>query len=187
MKEKAFKIARARTEYPLTKEVLELPVYKRAAHCLDWCAKHYPYQWIGWNWLHQLILGTKRTAKLDSRDVMLLRGRASDVREVLRTQYGRTLTTNRELNAVRATVDSQDVLDSGEMEKHVETVATATRGMVRTAALVDPGKLKADTDRRKRLREFYNEHVVPSTKQLTSPTFQRRFLTPRREPKPDKK
>jgi hypothetical protein len=117
----------------------------------------------------------------------LLRARGSAVRQILIKKYKRTQTTSRELQAVRAVVDAQDVLDSGEMEKHVERMDGATRAVIVVGGLIDGHKLAGDTAARRNLKAFYNDQVVPTIKQVSSSRFQRRMLTPRRAAKLDKK
>lgn len=184
-KQRVLSIKRLRADYPFT-DVLELPQSQRAAHCLDWCATHYYNQWIYWNWLWQAINGQKRTPAQNNRLVELLRGRGSAIRQILIKKYGRTLTTSRELGAVRATVDSQDVLDSGEMEKHIERLESASRAVVVVGGLIDPKQLRNDTPQRAALKDFYTEAIVPTIRQVGSSRFQRYMLTPRRAAKQDK-
>jgi hypothetical protein len=183
-KPRAFNIGRVRKEYPLKEDdVLELPDAKKAAHCLNWCADHYPNQWIGWNHLYQLIVGQKGTPKLNNRSVELLRGRTGDIRKACEEAYGRTITHNRALAAVRACVDGQDILDSGEMEKIVDRAAGSTRSVVRVGELINVRKLKGDTPKRRQLKAFFKVQVVPMTRSFAAAKFQRRMLTPRRAEK----
>jgi hypothetical protein len=55
--------------------------------------------------------------------------------------------------------------------------------MTKTGALVDSRKLKGDTIKHKKLRDFFKEQVAPAMRSFESSAFKRRMLTPRREAK----
>ncbi|UCC72004.1 MAG: hypothetical protein JSV86_16800 [Gemmatimonadota bacterium] len=180
---KQFKIARVRRELTIPEEVRELADFRKAAFVLNWAAQHYPYVIVPWNQLYQLISGEKKTPRLDNIKVKSLRKAASKIGKVLHEDYGRLHRTSRELAGIRATVDSQDLLDAGVIEQRNSRVLSATKSLVDASSLVDVSKLKANTPERKANKDWFVGQLQPQIKTFKSRAFRTRHLSPARREK----
>lgn len=86
-----------------------LSLTKRAAHLLDWAAKHIPTKYVPFNLLYKHAMGQKETPQNGNKDVMSLRKNAGTIRSFLERDYNRELLVQSGMG-MRATVDSEDVV-----------------------------------------------------------------------------
>ena len=163
---------------------LEMTLTKRAAHCLDFCARMYPKQYIPWNWMLQAVQGFKRTPRIDNDAVMNLRHRSSGIRQVCIVTYKRTTDLHPGLG-VRALVDDEDVVKYA-FVKSMRRFDSAKNAMLQTASLVDVRKLP-NTDEFKELKQWYVNDATKILSEVSASTFGKRLLSPTAKKKLKKK
>ncbi len=114
-------------------------VAQRIVECLKVGAERFPGQLLPFNLLHLAVLGGKQPLPLDHEDVQKIRGRMSDVRLKLQTQYSCNLVQARGLG-VRATYSPDDIVSSGH-HSVTKAVETAKVRLAKFTDLVDEDRL----------------------------------------------
>jgi hypothetical protein len=93
---------------------LKLPMLKTSGdkiiHALDLCAQHYPKLAVPYTHLYMLVNNVGSLPRPDSSNVEHLRRKVSAQRRRMREKFQRDIISIKGENAVRATVDDNDVL-----------------------------------------------------------------------------
>lgn len=152
---------------------------QRAAHALDWAAANCPRQFVAYNLLLKAIMGYPQMPRLSSDEVAGLRGAMTAVRKILREKYARGCVSSPGIG-VRATVDSEDQLKT-DVVKASHRVASANRGLINAASLVDPARLPQSAANRPWLA-WWKGGLREQLAQISQPDFARRMLAPSSEP-----
>lgn len=152
---------------------LRLP--ERTAHFLDWAAKAYPKSYAPYNYVLKAIMGYDKTPRLDTEEVLRVRGNISRVRAILQEKYGRDLDTVAQVG-VRATVDDADTLTVA-LPKKVRRLDAARQSVSKTAALIDPARLPTTADLAP-WKRWLTTDVRTVLKTIEAPEFARRMLPP---------
>lgn len=150
-------------------EKLSMP--RRIAHCLDWCAKECPQQYIPFQILLKAVMGYAKTPLATSKEVESLRQKWTSVRKVLLEHYRRDLVVERGIG-VRATDGSEDVAKTT-LGVRVRRFEGARQMVEKTLAIINPSEIK---DRK---LKAYVTDITPVFKQLSSPAFSEKLLPPK--------
>lgn len=148
---------------------------QRAAHFLDWHAKHHPGTFIAYNEILKAITGVGRTPQLKSQEVEHLRKGATSIRKRLYELYGREMIALPGVG-VRASIGDGDVLQNVMPKKSVRLQA-ARASFVRTAAGIDTAKIP-NTPEMAPLKAWFGHAIKDVMKQISSPEFERKLLPP---------
>lgn len=172
---------RANNSRDLVKELVrytcpqELSMPKRIAHCLDWCAKECPNQYVTLQILLKSVMGFSKVPNVNSKEVIGLRSKWTPVRKILLDQYRRDLVIERGIG-VRATDGSEDVAKST-LGTKIRRFEGAKKAVEKTLAIVDTSEVKD-----KQLKAWVDT-LRPAFKALASPDFTKKLLPPAAEDK----
>lgn len=154
---------------------LKLTSGQRAAHFLDWNAKHSPGEFTAYNMLFKQITGVARTPQLKSEEVEHLRRHSHSIRKTLFDKYGREMVSLPGVG-VRASIDDADILKNV-VPKKASRLQSARVGFLKTVSNIDQKNIP-DTVELKPLKNWLNREVRELVKQISAPEFERKLLPP---------
>lgn len=158
--------------------ILKMTNGQRAAHFLDWNAKHKPGEFTAYNLLFKQITGVGRTPQLKSEEVEHLRRHSQTIKKVLFDTYGREMISLPGVG-VRASIDDADVLKNV-VPKKASRLQSARVGFLKTVSNIDQKNIP-DTAELKPLKSWLNREVRELVKQISAPEFERKLLPPAAE------
>jgi hypothetical protein len=156
---------------------------QRAAHFLDWNAKHSPGDFVAYNELLKAITGVGRMPQLKSQEVEHLRRNGYAIRKHLFEKYGRELVSLPGVG-VRASIDDADVLKNV-VPKKATRLQSARVGFIKTVSHIDQKNIP-DTAEMRPLKGWLTHQVKDIMKQISDPSFERKLLPPSSETPPEK-
>lgn len=114
----------------------ELSFSKKAAHFLDWAAEKLPRQYVQYNIVVKVMNGYSHLPRLDSKEVLLLKGQMGSVKKYLKKNYNREFRSKKGVG-IRAT---SDVLVNVVPDR-VKAVAAAQDRLEAAVEIIDPNKI----------------------------------------------
>lgn len=119
---------------------MDLGIVARTAAFLDFAAKKLPGTPIAWTFVTKCVIGGGRMPTPDSKNVIDMMRRASNVRTILQRDYGRGLENVSGLG-VRATTDADDYANT-QLRRDASRYDRAGKKLVSSIANVDPKTMK---------------------------------------------
>lgn len=173
-------------DFPFNDEFCALTMPQRVAFFLDWCAKHYPHEYVAPALIWRAVTNLKRTPTHASPDAQRIKNMMGRVRAILQKDYARDL-FGQPFVGVRATVDDADALQST-LPRRMRRLRAAREAVTRTAELIDPKKLP-NTPQMTPWKRWFSTSVQDVLGLLNSDNFSRGLLPPAapEAAKPDKK
>jgi len=165
-------ITRALKSYK-TDEKLSLTA--RAAHLLDWAAKHVPTKYVPFNLLYKHSMGQAQTPQNGNKDVLALRRRSQTIRQALEREYNRELLVQSGMG-MRATVDSEDVVKN-KLPQRTSRFLAAKAALTKTVERVDIKELPRRTAEDKAWSDWAAD-VAQTMNQLGNGKLDTKLLPP---------
>jgi hypothetical protein len=156
----------------------ELAPNRRVAHCLNWAAEKFPYQYIQWNIMLKAIHGYRRLPRLDSEQVLHLKKSATAVRKHLLKYHERIMDSEPGMG-IRALVDDADNLTIA-MPKKARRLVSAKNSAEETAAHIDLSAVP-DTPEYAPYKKWMKRDMGGILKALERVKFDHRALPPARD------
>lgn len=153
----------------------------RIAAFLAWYAEHQPYVWAGYNEVLQATSGLGYKPRLSNDEVRVIKGAMTRAAQILQSEHGRALVTNRGLG-VRATVDSVDTVKNV-ATKRAKRAERAIVSLSQVDEIVDVNSIP-NTPENRALKQWYQRDVRGILKQVSDPQFLQRMLPPAPPPEP---
>lgn len=160
---------------------LSLSQVQRAAHYLDWSAKHHPGTYVPFNVLLRDINGYKHKPQLKSEEVERLRKNNSAIKKVLWSKYGREVVSLPGVG-IRASTDDADTL-TNVVPKRAARLNSARTNFLQTVTNIDPAKVP-NTPALKPHKDWLTNEIKSLVKTIGSAEFERKLLPPTAESTP---